>query len=443
MSFMSRIGFKKDITDETKGCCHDEVLVQDGKIIGNPYNEFGMNKKALTPEELELCYERVSCIGSGIDLISSNMQMVEPVFWDDEHREAIEYPSNKKLKELRRLFENPSSVDNRKTFIEKSVKNYKIHGIVYYAFIFDNNDIVSIRILDNCLVTAFEDRENNRINYYVVNNHGVYSGEYVFNGRYYVNSENKNIVLAPYINSSPTRQYMPSSPLLGAGIEALMYWYGCFHNKSLLQNGARPSMILLIKSLLNPQHREQLKSEIKVKHSGAGNAGSAMIIDGAADKEIKQLSQNNKDMEFSTVLRAAEEAVNMRLGTNWIMGKNLNAKDYQQALEMFYDMTVCPLFQGIYNHIFDVYKYYNSKFSGLRITFLEQDIPALRPRFLQMMKDMPNLGIFTIKERRKMYNYAPLGDQRDDELTVQTVKVTQSGMSGTNETAFSGGEGEE
>ena len=53
-----------------------------------------------------------------------------------------------------------------------------------------------------------------------------------------------------------------------------------------------------------------------------------------------------------------------------------------------------------------------------------------------MMNDVPTLGIFTVKERRGMYNYAPLGDYRDDELTVQSVKVTQSGMNGNNTTEF-------
>ena len=73
------------------------------------------------------------------------------------------------------------------------------------------------------------------------------------------------------------------------------------------------------------------------------------------------------------------------------------------------------------------------------IFYLEQDVPALESRFLRKMKDMPSLGIFTIRERRQMYGYEPLGDERDEELTVQTVQVNQTGKNGKeNTTTFSG-----
>ena len=277
---------------------------------------------------------------------------------------------------------------------------------------------------------------NSKIDNYTVMNSGAFDGKYISSGSYYQHEQNANIILAPFINSSPQIKYRPASFLQGCGIEALMYWFGCYHNKSLLTNGARPSLAILIKSMLNPKHREKLREEIRVRHSGSNNAGSAIILDGAADKDIKQLSQNNKDMEFNAALESAKAAIQERLGTNWVLGKNINSRDLQKGMEIFFDMTVCPMFQGIFNHIFDVYKYFNPKHNNLSIFYLEQDVPALRPRFLAMMKDLPNLGIFTIAERRKLYNYPPLGDDRDNDLAIQTVKVTQTGASGTNDTEF-------
>lgn len=438
---MSKIGFIKKIKEEAESCAvGGEVEIQDGKIIGNPYLQFDTFKSLLNDRALDSAYTKVSCVGSSIDLIANNIQMIEPVFWNDEDREAMEYPSDKELKKLRRLFEKPNSVDNRKSFLSKCVKNYELHGVIYFVCVLSGKEIISIKVIDNSSVSMFLDAENSRIDRFNISNNGAYSGNYLFNGSYYVNEDNASFVLAPYINSSPECQYMPASPLLGTGIEVLMYWYGCFHNKSLLENGARPSMIVLIKSLLNPKHREQLRQEIKIRHAGAGNAGSAIIIDGAAEKEIKQLSQNNKDMEFNTMLQAAEDAIYKRLGTNWILGKNVQSKDFQKGMEVLYDMAVCPLFQGIYNHLFDVHKYYNSKHRNLKIIFLEQDIPALRPRFIERMAKIPALAIFTIGERRKMFNYKPLGDERDDELVAQTVSVYQQGMSSDkqNVTSFGG-----
>lgn len=435
---MSRIGFIRDIKKDDELCNGCDVAIQDGKVVGTPYHEFSTTVKrpVLTPSEMDAAYRQISCVGTSVDTVANNIQMIEPIFWDDNKNEVLPAYSNERLKNLKRIFEKPNATSNRKLFLAKSVKDYILHGVVYYAFVFKGIKPISIKIIDANLVTGMPDIANNRMASFLVTNAGGFSGNYVFNGSYYEHEQNKGYILAPYINSDPEVSYLPTSPLLGTGIETLMYWYGCYHNKSLLQNGARPSLVLMIKSLLNPKHREQLREEIKIRHAGAGNAGSAIIIDGSAEKDIKQFSQNNKDMEFSEVLRAAEDGIYKRLGVNWVLGKAVQSKDYETGLMMLFDMTVCPLFQGFYNHIFDVFKSKNMGFEDVKIFYLEQDVPALRPRFLAMMKDMPNLGIFTIEERRKMYNYKPLGDERDKELTVQTVKVTQSGMSGTNDTEF-------
>lgn len=434
---MSRIGYIRDIKSDNDACCGGDVVIQDGKIIGNPYQDMGKNKATLSPAELEAAYEKISCVGSSVDIIANNLQMIEPIFWDNLKGEGIEYGADEKLLKLRRVFEKPNTLCNRKLFLAKAVKDYELHGVIYFAFVFDKKEVLSIKIIDSNLVSALQDAVNSRIGSYIINNAGAYTGTYEFNGSYYTNTQNNNMILAPYINSSAAFSFLPASPLQGAGIETLMYWYGCFHNKSLLQNGARPSLIFLIKSLLNPKHREQLREEIRIKHAGAGNAGSAVIIDGSADKDVKQFSQNNKDMEFSAVLQAAEDAIYKRLGTNWVLGKNVQSKDFGKGMEMLFDLTICPLFQGIYNHLFDVFKVYNSGYRDYVVYYLEQDIPALRPRFLAMMKDMPSLGIFTVKERRKMYNFKPLGDERDDELSVQSVKVTQTSSDGSvNTTGF-------
>ena len=441
-NIMSRIGFKQQV--DNAAVCGGEVEIKDGKIIGNPYAEFDMISTPLTPSMIDLTYSRVACVGTSIDLISNNIQMIEPVFWNDDLREMIDYKSDKFLKRVMQLFRKPNVFDTRKTFLSKCVKNYCLHGAIFFGFQLDTNkrDVISIKILDNANVSIFDDIVNNRIGSFEVNNSGAFTGTYTFNGStYYANNSDSFKFIAPLINPRPDIQYLPASILEGVGVEVLMYWYGCYHNKSLLQNGARPSLVFMIKSLLNPKAREQLKSEIKMKHSGAGNAGNVIVMDGAADKDVKQLSQNNKDMEFNETLKAAEDAIYKRLGTNWVLDKKVNTKDLDKGMEMLFDLTICPLFQNIYNYLFSACKYFALKtgnYDDYSIFYLEQDIPALRPRFLQMMKDLPNLQIFTVAERRAMYNFKPLGDERDDELVVQTVRVTQTGNNGENTTGFSG-----
>ena len=84
-NIMSRIGFKQQV--DNAAVCGGEVEIKDGKIIGNPYAEFNMIGTPLTPSMIDLTYSRVACVGTSIDLISNNIQMIEPVFWNDDLRE--------------------------------------------------------------------------------------------------------------------------------------------------------------------------------------------------------------------------------------------------------------------------------------------------------------------------------------------------------------------
>lgn len=161
----NRLGWAESETGS--GSC--EVEIQDGKIVGNPYHNFGSAGLSLSDSELGAAYEKISCVGTSIDLIANNMQMIEPVFWDDKTRTSMDIPSDKKLILLRNRLEKPNSIDNRKTFISKSVKNYNLFGIVYYAFIFgSDNSIISIKILDNNLINPTPDVSNSRIDSYRV-----------------------------------------------------------------------------------------------------------------------------------------------------------------------------------------------------------------------------------------------------------------------------------
>jgi hypothetical protein len=63
-------------------------------------------------------------------------------------------------------------------------------------------------------------------------------------------------------------------------------------------------------------------------------------------------------MLFTNLLKRVFRKENKVLG-RWQLescDKKINSKDFSKGMEMLYDMTICPLFQGFFNHIFDVYK---------------------------------------------------------------------------------------
>lgn len=125
-------------------------------------------------------------------------------------------------------------------------------------------------------------------------------------------------------------------------------------NQSLLQNGARPSGALMVKTAegqpgtLSESQFTRLRSQLDEQFSGAANAGRPLLLEGGL--EWKEMSLNPRDMDFINIKHSAARDVALAFGVPpqllGIPGDNTyaNLKEARMAL---WEQTVLPLLSSI------------------------------------------------------------------------------------------------
>lgn len=137
-------------------------------------------------------------------------------------------------------------------------------------------------------------------------------------------------------------------PPVSAGAQALeLHEAGSAWAKSLLDNAARPSGALVVggkEGQLTPEQFDRLKAELVNSHSGAGNAGRPMLLEGGLD--WKPMAMTPADMDFSAARREAAREIALAFGVPPLLlglpGDNTYA-NYHEANLAFWRQTIAPL----------------------------------------------------------------------------------------------------
>lgn len=139
------------------------------------------------------------------------------------------------------------------------------------------------------------------------------------------------------------------APLAAAADAVDIHNAGGRWTKALLDNAARPSGALIYKGAsgserLSDDQFERLKSELEGTHSGAGNAGRPMVLEGGLD--WKAMSFSPADMDFIAARREAAREIALAFGVPpmllGIPGDNTYA-NYKEANLAFWRQTIIPL----------------------------------------------------------------------------------------------------
>lgn len=125
-------------------------------------------------------------------------------------------------------------------------------------------------------------------------------------------------------------------------------------NQALLQNGARPSGALMVKSSevnngqLNEAQYTRLRQQLDEQFSGAANAGRPLLLEGGL--EWKDMSLSPRDMDFVAVKYASARDIALAFGVPpqllGIPGDNTysNLKEARLAL---WEQTILPLLETL------------------------------------------------------------------------------------------------
>lgn len=206
---------------------------------------------------------------------------------------------------------------------------------------------------------------------------------------------------------NPLDDWYGLSPVEAAAYSIDQHNQAAAWNQALLQNGARPSGALVVKSEgsyqgnLSEDKYSRLKIQIDEQFSGAANAGRPILLEGGL--EWKEMSINPRDMDFLNTKHSSARDIALAFGIPpqllGIPGDNTYS-NYSEARVAFWEETVIPLASSFINALngwlvpmFD---------ENLTLTLDLENLSALSPRRDAMWARIKDTTFISDEEKRKI-----------------------------------------
>ena len=178
-------------------------------------------------------------------------------------------------------------------------------------------------------------------------------------------------------------------------------------NQALLQNGARPSGALIVKTgdgqpgNLTESQYGRLRAQLDDQFSGSFNAGRPLLLEGGL--EWKEMSLSPRDMDFLQVKNASARDIALAFGVPpqllGIPGDNTfsNLKEARLAL---WEQTILPLLSSVTDALNN---WLAPMFEGdLRLSFDQDAIPVLNDKRDTYWERISNASFLSDDEKRNL-----------------------------------------
>lgn len=352
----------------------------------------------LTPVMAYEYYRTSSAVATSVDLIAEEVEQMQPVLVHRSKGVIQEHP-------LLDLLRDPNPAEDYRTFIGALARNWLItrtapigtKGNVKFA-------PVEMWAVKPQHISTIENGVDGYPASYLVTT-GPCQNSYnrsteKRNWRYLANELAELYRISGF--SSQSGSTHPDSPLLAAALEIRQQINGRVHNAKLLENGARLSLIAVMKDSVSPEEHESRKHLLNQQISGASNAGKVAVIS-SEDMELKEVGTSNKDMDYANLDKISSQAVFLRykIPLPLVTTDNSTYNNMNSAKFDLYDRAVIPTFnvlaQGISQCLFprmglDLNEY--------TLTYDAEKITAVRGRMLEELKLKRDLNLETTNELR-------------------------------------------
>lgn len=222
------------------------------------------------------------------------------------------------------------------------------------------------------------------------------------------------------------------SPLDAIYHEIEQFLNGNIHNNSLLKSGARPSGVITSDpetkfDIFDDENYEKIKTEIRNYYQGSSNAGNVLILDGV--KEFKELSINNKDMDFKELKNQVSQQIysNLKIPKPLTDSNTMTYSNFKEALFMLYYLNVIPVSNFIFEKLTQFLMPRYKDGDKYEITFDTRDIPALQVVQDEQLERLYGQGILNMNEARRLADYDDIGE--DGEAYYVRTNMTPIGKS--------------
>lgn len=187
---------------------------------------------------------------------------------------------------------------------------------------------------------------------------------------------------------------------------------GNIHNKSLLNNGINPSLILSAENNINTDVGEELADLLHRNYAGATKSGKPLLL----PRKFHLLSKggSTKDMEYMQLIDVDETRIyrlyNVPLPL--VKAQSMTQSNYEQAVPAFYSEAVFPLFNYIAEQLTLKLGFRFGK-DLPKLTYNQFDIPALNAEQVGLMSKLKSTNAVSTNEIRQKGGYKPTNKSDD------------------------------
>lgn len=210
-------------------------------------------------------------------------------------------------------------------------------------------------------------------------------------------------------NFHPTNDYYGLSEVEPAAYSIDQHNEASKWNQAMLQNGARPSGALIVKTdgnhegYLTDEQFDRLKNQLNEEYSGSQNAGRPLLLEGGLD--WKEMSLSPKDMDFLNVKYSTARDIALSFGVPsqliGIPGDN-SYNNFAEARLFLWEQTIIPLIESVLDNLNSwLCPMYKDK---IEIFYDKNSITALSIRRESLWNNINNATFLTDNEKRELLN---------------------------------------
>ncbi len=242
-----------------------------------------------------------------------------------------------------------------------------------------------------------------------------YVNNYIYNAgakeiKYPVDKITGRSQVLHYKNFNPLNDHFGLSPIEAAAYSIDQHNQAAKWNQALLQNGAKPSGALIVKSVaeggmgsLTEEQFARIKNQIEDQYSGYNNAGRPLLLEGGLD--WREMSLSPKDMDFLQTKHNAAREIALAFGVPpqilGIPGDNTYS-NLQEARLALWEHTILPMLDDLADALNRWLVPQFKKSEKLYITYDKDNISALTPRTEALWARLNSASFLTDEEKREL-----------------------------------------
>jgi HK97 family phage portal protein len=205
----------------------------------------------------------------------------------------------------------------------------------------------------------------------------------------------------------PLNDWYGLSPIEAAAYSIDQHNQAGAWNQALLQNGARPSGALVVKTheqggdMLSDEQYQRIRQQMDEQFSGAINAGRPLLLEGGLD--WREMSLSPKDMDFIEAKNSAARDIALAFGVPpqllGIPGDNTYSNLAEARLALW-EQTILPMVDAMCDALNNWLLVHYSE--GLELRYDADNISALSSRREQVWERVNNAGFLSDEEKREL-----------------------------------------